>query len=147
MDQYKAQVYSQFTQEINPVRPLHGRNYFDLSALLNTSKSISSFTERTRTSMRRLKLCCSSEQETPSLHSFRSWDSPIPLVWMRRALIPFSTKKSLAYKALVSDNDWLYGGTPDQIKHSITYGRQAAMPGWQQQLKNDHLYYQGELWG
>lgn len=28
------------------------------------------------------------------------------------------------------DHDWLYGGKPDNIKTSITQGRQAAMPGW-----------------
>lgn len=30
----------------------------------------------------------------------------------------------------LTDNDWLYGGTPDNIKQTITYGRQAAMPAW-----------------
>ncbi|MCB1615730.1 MAG: cytochrome-c oxidase, cbb3-type subunit III [Pseudomonadales bacterium] len=28
------------------------------------------------------------------------------------------------------DNDWLYGGSGDQIKASITNGRQGAMPAW-----------------
>ena len=28
------------------------------------------------------------------------------------------------------DNDWLYGGSPDQIKATITNGRQGAMPAW-----------------
>jgi len=31
----------------------------------------------------------------------------------------------------LSDNDWLYGGTPDAIKTTLVYGRQAAMPAWQ----------------
>ncbi len=30
----------------------------------------------------------------------------------------------------LTDNDWLYGGTPDAIKASITNGRKAAMPAW-----------------
>ncbi len=28
------------------------------------------------------------------------------------------------------DSDWLYGGSPEAIKHSILYGRQAVMPAW-----------------
>ena len=30
----------------------------------------------------------------------------------------------------LTDNDWLYGGTPDKIKETLLYGRKAAMPGW-----------------
>ena len=30
----------------------------------------------------------------------------------------------------LTDGDWIFGGTPDAIKHSITNGRQAAMPAW-----------------
>lgn len=30
----------------------------------------------------------------------------------------------------LTDDDWLYGGTPDAIKASITNGRMAAMPAW-----------------
>ncbi len=30
----------------------------------------------------------------------------------------------------LADSDWLYGGTPADIKTSITQGRQAAMPAW-----------------
>lgn len=30
----------------------------------------------------------------------------------------------------LTDADWLYGGTPEAIKESITNGRQAAMPAW-----------------
>lgn len=30
----------------------------------------------------------------------------------------------------LTDNDWLYGGTPEAIKTTITNGRKAAMPAW-----------------
>jgi len=30
----------------------------------------------------------------------------------------------------LTDNDWLWGGTPEKIKETITHGRQAAMPAW-----------------
>jgi cytochrome c oxidase cbb3-type subunit 3 len=30
----------------------------------------------------------------------------------------------------LTDNDWLYGGTPEAIKATLINGRQAAMPGW-----------------
>ncbi|WP_370979093.1 cytochrome-c oxidase, cbb3-type subunit III [Agaribacterium sp. ZY112] len=30
----------------------------------------------------------------------------------------------------LSDNDWLYGGTPEHIQASITHGRNGAMPAW-----------------
>ena len=30
----------------------------------------------------------------------------------------------------LTDNDWIFGGSPDDIKTSITDGRQAAMPAW-----------------
>ena len=30
----------------------------------------------------------------------------------------------------LSDDDWLYGGAPDEIKASITNGRQGTMPPW-----------------
>ena len=30
----------------------------------------------------------------------------------------------------LTDNDWLYGGTPDKIKETLLYGRVAAMPPW-----------------
>jgi cytochrome c oxidase cbb3-type subunit 3 len=32
------------------------------------------------------------------------------------------------------DSNWLYGGTPEAIKHSIMYGRQGAMPAWEAPL-------------
>lgn len=37
----------------------------------------------------------------------------------------------------LTDNDWLYGGSPEQIKISIVDGRQGAMPGWAQALGDD----------
>ena len=30
----------------------------------------------------------------------------------------------------LTDNDWLYGGTPEKIKETLINGRIAAMPGW-----------------
>ncbi|MCF7499015.1 MULTISPECIES: cytochrome-c oxidase, cbb3-type subunit III [Pseudoalteromonas] len=30
----------------------------------------------------------------------------------------------------LTDNDWLYGGTPDKIKETLLHGRVAAMPPW-----------------
>jgi len=30
----------------------------------------------------------------------------------------------------LTDNDWLYGGTPENIQQTITMGRQGAMPAW-----------------
>ena len=30
----------------------------------------------------------------------------------------------------LTDDDWLYGGSPEQIKATLVNGRQAAMPGW-----------------
>lgn len=30
----------------------------------------------------------------------------------------------------LTDNDWLYGGTPKNILETITYGRTASMPAW-----------------
>ena len=35
------------------------------------------------------------------------------------------------------DSDWLYGGTPEAIKHSLLYGRQAVMPAWQAVLGDE----------
>lgn len=34
----------------------------------------------------------------------------------------------------LTDNDWLYGGKPDQIKATLLHGRVAAMPGWKDAL-------------
>ncbi len=37
----------------------------------------------------------------------------------------------------LADSDWLYGGEPDTIKASITYGRQGAMPAWGEVIGED----------
>ncbi len=37
----------------------------------------------------------------------------------------------------LTDNDWLWGGSPDAIKHSVLYGRTAAMPAWAPTLGED----------
>ncbi|MCF6436182.1 cytochrome-c oxidase, cbb3-type subunit III [Pseudoalteromonas sp. MMG022] len=34
----------------------------------------------------------------------------------------------------LTDNDWLYGGTPDKIKETLLHGRIAAMPPWKDAL-------------
>ena len=31
----------------------------------------------------------------------------------------------------LADGDWLWGGTPDEIKHTLVHGRQAVMPPWE----------------
>ena len=31
----------------------------------------------------------------------------------------------------LTDDDWIYGGTPEAIKATLINGRQAAMPGWE----------------
>lgn len=36
----------------------------------------------------------------------------------------------------LTDNDWLYGGEPEQIKQSIANGRNGAMPAWESALGN-----------
>lgn len=36
----------------------------------------------------------------------------------------------------LTDNDWLYGGEPDQIIETIGHGRRGAMPAWGQALGN-----------
>ncbi len=33
------------------------------------------------------------------------------------------------------DNDWLWGGSPEQIEASISYGRTGVMPAWESQLE------------
>jgi cytochrome c oxidase cbb3-type subunit 3 len=35
------------------------------------------------------------------------------------------------------DNDWLYGGSPEQIEQTILNGRNGAMPAWQDALGGD----------
>ncbi len=42
-----------------------------------------------------------------------------------------STAKGALGFPNLTDNDWLYGGTPRKIKRSITNGRQGAMPAWE----------------
>ena len=37
----------------------------------------------------------------------------------------------------LTDNDWLWGGEPAEIKHSILEGRNAAMPAWESILGDD----------
>lgn len=37
----------------------------------------------------------------------------------------------------LADNDWLYGGTPENIVQSITSGRAGAMPAWGPMLSDD----------
>lgn len=39
----------------------------------------------------------------------------------------------------LTDNDWLYGSGDAQIWHSITKGRQAAMPGWGSILQDQQI--------
>jgi cytochrome c oxidase cbb3-type subunit 3 len=39
----------------------------------------------------------------------------------------------------LSDNDWLYGGTPEAITATITNGRQATMPAWKPMLGEDKV--------
>ncbi|MFT3930205.1 MAG: cytochrome-c oxidase, cbb3-type subunit III [Spongiibacteraceae bacterium] len=36
----------------------------------------------------------------------------------------------------LTDNDWLYGGEPEQIEQTITAGRNGAMPAWESALGN-----------
>ncbi len=38
------------------------------------------------------------------------------------------------------DNDWLYGGTPENIKTTIMHGRQGAMPPWGSILKHEDVF-------
>jgi len=40
----------------------------------------------------------------------------------------------------LTDTDWLYGGTPENIKASIANGRNGAMPAWGQILGNDGVF-------
>ncbi len=37
------------------------------------------------------------------------------------------------------DDEWQWGGAPEQIEHSIRLGRRAAMPGWQAALGDDGI--------
>ncbi|MBI2994369.1 MAG: cytochrome-c oxidase, cbb3-type subunit III [Gammaproteobacteria bacterium] len=42
------------------------------------------------------------------------------------------------------DNDWLYGGTAEDIEHTILNGRQGAMPGWEPILGYEGLFQVSE---
>ena len=39
----------------------------------------------------------------------------------------------------LTDGDWIWGGSPDQIRTTLERGRQAAMPAWQQVLGDDGI--------
>lgn len=39
----------------------------------------------------------------------------------------------------LTDNDWIWGGSADQIRTTLMQGRQAAMPAWQQVLGDDGI--------
>nr|WP_123711766.1 cytochrome-c oxidase, cbb3-type subunit III [Sinobacterium caligoides] len=39
----------------------------------------------------------------------------------------------------LTDNDWLYGGSPEEIKTTITHGRQGAMPAWNAKLSDESI--------
>lgn len=39
----------------------------------------------------------------------------------------------------LTDNDWLYGGSADQIKQSITHGRAGTMPAWGPIIGEDNV--------
>ena len=39
----------------------------------------------------------------------------------------------------LTDAIWLYGGTPDAIKHTVTYGRFGVMPAWTGRLSEDEI--------
>ncbi|HSR63582.1 MAG TPA: cytochrome-c oxidase, cbb3-type subunit III [Gammaproteobacteria bacterium] len=38
------------------------------------------------------------------------------------------------------DNDWLYGGSPEKIRETITNGRQGAMPAWEESLGHEGVF-------
>jgi cytochrome c oxidase cbb3-type subunit 3 len=40
----------------------------------------------------------------------------------------------------LSDHDWLWGGTPDQIKTSIANGRQGVMASWKDALSREQIF-------
>ena len=39
----------------------------------------------------------------------------------------------------LADDDWLWGAGPDNIKHALVYGRQAAMPAWEAVLGDEGI--------
>ena len=48
-------------------------------------------------------------------------------------------KGGMGYPNL-TDNDWLWGGDPEQIKATLVNGRQAAMPAWEAILKESGVH-------
>ncbi len=48
-------------------------------------------------------------------------------------------KGGMGYPNL-TDNDWLWGGDPEQIKTTLVNGRQAAMPAWEAILKESGVH-------
>lgn len=44
----------------------------------------------------------------------------------------------------LTDNAWLYGGNPEQIKQSITHGRNGSMPAWGPIIGEDNVVNVGE---
>ncbi|MCZ6829499.1 MAG: c-type cytochrome [Gammaproteobacteria bacterium] len=52
------------------------------------------------------------------------------------ALLPADARGNSGFPNL-SDSDWIWGDTPDNIKTSITNGRMAAMPAWGPMLGDD----------
>lgn len=40
----------------------------------------------------------------------------------------------------LTDNDWLFGGQPEQIQATITQGRTGAMPAWEQMLGQEGVF-------
>ena len=44
----------------------------------------------------------------------------------------------------LTDGDWIWGGEPDQILTSLVDGRQAAMPAWEQILKEQGVHETAE---
>ncbi|BFM14564.1 cytochrome-c oxidase, cbb3-type subunit III [Maricurvus nonylphenolicus] len=45
----------------------------------------------------------------------------------------------------LTDTDWLYGGSAEQIKHSITYGRNGSMPAWGPIIGEENVVNVGEF--
>ena len=43
------------------------------------------------------------------------------------------------------DDDWLYGGEPENIKTTLLNGRQGAMPAWGEMLSKDQIFQSYEL--
>ncbi len=44
----------------------------------------------------------------------------------------------------LTDDDWLYGGSPEKIKETITHGRQAAMAAWGPILGEENVVHVAE---